>query len=62
LHNFSLLTALDKLTVTRQGFMMKEMKDFMLKSNEVRLDKEKARANRELVAIKNFLKQLLVNI
>jgi len=42
--------------------MMKEMKDFMLKSNEVRLNKEKARANRELAAIESFLKQLSVSI
>ncbi len=41
---------------------MKEVKDSMLKSNEVRLDKEKARANRELAAIESSLKQLLVNI
>jgi len=42
--------------------MIKEMKDFMLKSNEVRLNKEKARANRELAAIESFLKQLSVSI
>jgi len=48
--------------VTRQGFMMKEVKDSMLKSNELRLDKEKARANRELVAIESSLKQLSVSI
>ncbi len=48
--------------MTRQGFMMKEVKDSMLKSNELRLDKEKARANRELVAIESSLKQLSVSI
>jgi len=42
--------------------MMKEVKDSMLKSNEVRLDKEKARANRELAAIESSLKQLSVSI
>jgi hypothetical protein len=42
--------------MTRQEFMMKEVKDFMLKSNEVRLDKEKARANRELATIESSLK------
>lgn len=41
---------------------MKEVKDSMLKSNELRLDKEKARANRELVAIESSLKQLSVSI
>lgn len=34
----------------------------MLKSNEMRLDEEKARANRELVAIESSLKQLSVSI
>jgi len=42
--------------------MMKEVKDSMLKSSELRLDKEKARANRELVAIESSLKQLSVSI
>ncbi len=42
--------------------MIKEIKDFMLKSNEVRLNKEKTRANRKLATIESFLKQLLVNI
>lgn len=41
---------------------MKEVKDSMLKSNESRLDEEKARANRELVAIESSLKQLSVSI
>lgn len=41
---------------------MKEVKDSMLKSNELRLDEEKARANRELAAIESSLKQLSVNI
>jgi hypothetical protein len=41
---------------------MKEVKDFVLKGNEVRLNEEKARANRELVAIESFMKQLSVNI
>ncbi len=41
---------------------MKEVKDSMLKSSELRLDKEKARANRELVAIESSLKQLSVSI
>ena len=62
LYRFSLLIALDRLTVTRQGFMMKEVKDSMLKSNEVRLDEEKARANRDLAAIESSLKQLSVGI
>ena len=48
--------------MTRQGFMMKEVKDSILKSNELRLNKEKARANRELVAIESSLKQLSVSI
>ena len=42
--------------------MMKEVKDSTLKSNEIRLDEEKARANRELVAIESSLKQLSVII
>jgi hypothetical protein len=42
--------------------MIKEVKDSMLKSNEVRLNKEKARANRELATIESSLKQLLVSI
>ncbi len=41
---------------------MKEVKDSMLKGNEVRLDKEKARANRDLAAIESSLKQLSVSI
>ena len=41
---------------------MKEVKDSMLKSNKLRLDEEKARANRELVAIESSLKQLSVSI
>ena len=41
---------------------MKEVKDSILKSNELRLDEEKARANHELAAIESSLKQLSVNI
>ena len=41
---------------------MKEVKDSMLKSNELRLDEEEARANRELVAIESSLKQLSFSI
>ena len=41
---------------------MKEVKDSMLKGNEVRLDEEKARANRELAVIESSMKQLLVSI
>lgn len=42
--------------------MIKEVKDSILKSNELRLDEEKARANRESAAIESSLKQLSVNI
>jgi hypothetical protein len=42
--------------------MMKEVKDSMLKSNELSLDKEKTRANRELVAIESSLNQLSIGI
>lgn len=38
------------------------MKDFVLKNNEVRLNEEKARANRELVAIESSMKQLSISI
>lgn len=38
------------------------MKDSMLKDNEVRLNEKKARANRELAAIENSIKQLLISI
>ena len=38
------------------------MKDSILKSNKLRLNKEKARVNRELVAIESSLKQLSVSI
>ena len=38
------------------------MKDFVFKNNKVRLNEEKARANRELVAIESSMKQLLINI
>ena len=41
---------------------MKEVKDSMLKSNEVRLGEEKARANREFAAIESSIKQLSVSI
>ena len=41
---------------------MEEVKDALLKSNELRLDEEKARANRELVVIESSLKQLSVRI
>ena len=41
---------------------MKEMKDSMLEEHELWLDKEKARANRELAATESSLKQLLVSI
>lgn len=41
---------------------MKEVKDSMLKSNELRLDAEKARATRELVVIESSLQQLTVSI
>ena len=41
---------------------MKEVKDSMLKSNELSLDKEKTRANRELVAIESSLNQLSIGI
>ena len=41
---------------------MKEVKDSMLKSNEIRLDEENERANRELAIIENSLKQLSISI
>ena len=41
---------------------MKEVKDSVLKGNEVRLNEEKARANRELAAIESSVKQLSVSI
>ena len=48
--------------MTRQESMMKEVKDAMLKGNEVRLDEEEARAKRELAVIESSMKQLLVSI
>ena len=48
--------------MTRQGIMIKEVKDSMLKSHELRLNEEKARANRELAARESALKQLTINI
>ncbi|MCJ1383791.1 hypothetical protein MMC17_006905 [Xylographa soralifera] len=59
---FSLLVALGRLTVTCRGFMIKEVKESMLKGNELYLDEEKARANRESAAIESSLKQLSVSI
>ena len=41
---------------------MKEVKDSMLKSNEIRLDEESERANRELATIESSLKQLSISI
>ena len=41
---------------------MKEVKDSMLKSNEIRLDEENERANRELAIIESSLKQLSISI
>ena len=41
---------------------MKEVKDSMIKSNEKRLDEEKARADRESTAMESSLKQLSINI
>ena len=46
----------------RQESIIKEVKDFMLKSNEELLDKEKARANSELAAIKSSIEQLSISI
>ena len=48
--------------MARQESIMKEVKDSMLKGNEELLDKEKARANRELAAIESSMKQLSVSI
>ena len=48
--------------MVRQESIMKEIKDFILKSNKELLDKEKARANSELTAIESSIKQLLINI
>ena len=42
--------------------MMKEVKDSMLEGNEKLLNREKDRADRELVAIESSMKQLLVSI
>ena len=53
---------LGRLTMTRQGFMIKEMKDSMLEGHELWLDKEKAQANCKLAATESSLKQLLVSI
>ena len=41
---------------------MKEVKDAILKDNEVRLNEEKAQANRELAATESSLEQLSVSI
>ena len=41
---------------------MKEVKDSMLESNELRLNEEKAQADRGLAAIESSLKQLFVSI
>ena len=42
--------------------MIKEVKDSMLKINELSLNEEKTRANRELAAIESSLQQLSVSI
>ena len=42
--------------------MIKEVKDSMLKSNELRLNEEKARADRERAAIESALKQISVSL
>ena len=41
---------------------MKEMKDTMIKSNEIRIKEEKARVNRETMAIESSLKQLSFSV
>ena len=45
-----------------QESLMKEVKDSMLKGNEELLNREKDRADRELVAIESSMKQILVSI
>ena len=62
LSSLSLLIILNRLTVTRQDSMMKEVKDSMLKGNEELLVGEKNRANHELAAIESSLQQLCVSI
>lgn len=51
-----------RLIVTRQRFLIKEVKDSMLKNNEIRLNKENERANLELAIIEGSLKQLSISI
>ena len=48
--------------MARQESIMKEVKDSMLKSSEESVDKEKARANRELTAIEVSMRQISVSI
>lgn len=62
LYSFSLLVTLGRFAVARQGLIIKEVKDSMLKSNEVHLAKEEARANHELTAIERSMEELSVSI
>ena len=48
--------------MVRQEFIMKEVKDSMLKGNKELLDREKDRADHELAAIESSLKKLCVSI
>ena len=48
--------------MTRQGFIVKEVKDSILKGNKELLNKEKDRADRELIAIESSIKQIAVSI
>ena len=48
--------------MARQEFIMGEVKDSMLKGNEELLNREKDRADRELVAIESSMKQISVSI
>lgn len=48
--------------MTRQEFIMKEVKDSILKSNEESLHQEETRAKRELAAIENSIRELSFSI
>jgi hypothetical protein len=57
---FSWLTDINRLTTTRQGYLMKEMKDAKLQQNEAVHQREIARADVERTATKASLQQLSV--
>lgn len=63
MYSFSLIIiTLNRLAVARQEFVMIEIKDSMLQSNEELLSGEKDRADRELAVIESSLEHLSLSI